>query len=78
LEEVEEEKVECQVCGKEILGTGYCSLHDKAHRNLVEKYERWKQALGISWEDYLVEVARNPLTGVRAKEVAEALSSAKQ
>jgi hypothetical protein len=76
-EPVEKTEMSCKVCGKKPSSNDYCRLHEKAHRNLVEKYERWNKALGISWTDYLIEVARNPLTGARAKEVAEALSSGK-
>ncbi|MGB9135212.1 MAG: hypothetical protein WCC63_06485 [Candidatus Bathyarchaeia archaeon] len=67
--------MECKICGKQAVSKHYCSLHEKAYQNLTEKFERWEKALGISWEDYLTEVAKNPLTGTRAKEVAEALLS---
>lgn len=76
-EPVEKTEMSCKICGKQTSNKDYCSLHEKAHRSLAEKYEKWKKALGISWTDYLVEIARNPLTGVAAKEVAEALSSGK-
>jgi hypothetical protein len=51
----------------------YCSLHERAYQNLAEKFEEWKRALSISWDDYLDQVAKNPLTGTKAREVAEAL-----
>jgi hypothetical protein len=41
----------------------------------VRKYEKWKNALDIAWEDYLNEVMKNSLTGVWAKEVARQLLS---
>jgi len=62
----------CKVCGKEAVNT-YCELHEKAYRNLMEKYEVWKKALDISWEDYLREAAKNAYTGSWVKEVAEQL-----
>ena len=74
---MEEEDIGCKVCGKKALNKGYCSLHEKAHQNLFEKYEKWNKALGVSWDDYLIKVAGNPFTGSRAKEVAEALLSEK-
>jgi hypothetical protein len=49
----------------------YCSLHNKAHENVVSKYEAWQRALSISWKEYLSEIADNPLTGELAKEIAE-------
>jgi hypothetical protein len=50
-------------------------LHLKAYENLQEKFLEWKKASNIEWENYLQEVAKNPLTGVWAKEVAESLLS---
>jgi hypothetical protein len=48
-------------------------LHQKAYDNLQQRFEDWKKASGIDWKNYLQEVARNPLTGIWAKEVAESL-----
>lgn len=63
----------CKICGKQAISKDYCVLHEKAYQNLTEKFEKWKKASGISWKDYLKEVTKNPLTGARAREVAEAL-----
>ena len=41
---------------------------------ITKKYESWKRALEISWKEYLSEIAKNPLTGEWAKEVAEYLA----
>jgi hypothetical protein len=46
----------------------------KAYESIVRKYELWRKALEISWKEYLSEIAKNPLTGEWAKEVAEHLS----
>ena len=46
----------------------------KAHKVIVKKYELWRRALGISWKEYLSEIAKNSLTGEWAKEVAEYLA----
>lgn len=54
---------------------GYCELHAKAYENIMHKYESWKKALNIAWNDYLTEVLKSPLTGVSAKEVAQQLLS---
>ena len=48
----------------------YCELHEKANKNIVEKYNAWKKALNISWKEYLNEIAKNPYTGSSAKELA--------
>ena len=45
----------------------------KAYESIVKKYETWKRALKICWKEYLSEVAKNPLTGEWAKEVAKYL-----
>jgi hypothetical protein len=45
----------------------------KAYESITKKYAAWKKALEISWREYLSEVAKNPLTGEWAKEVAEHL-----
>jgi len=64
--------LKCKICDKEAVNT-YCELHEKAYRNLMEKYEVWKKALDISWKDYLREVAKNAYAGSLVKEVAEQL-----
>jgi len=38
----------------------------------------WKKASGVSWEEYLNELVKNPFTGVWAKEVAEQLLKEKE
>ena len=66
--------MKCVVCEREANKNGYCELHAKAHESVVKKYEAWKEALDISWKEYLSEIAENPLTGEWAKEVAEYLT----
>jgi hypothetical protein len=48
-------------------------LHKRAYENLLQKFEEWKRAMNISWEEYLKEIARNPYTGRWVVEVVEAL-----
>ena len=64
--------MKCEICGRRS-SSKYCKLHEQAYRNLLEKYEVWKEALGISWKEYLREVAKNPYTGDWAREIAEHL-----
>jgi hypothetical protein len=45
----------------------------KAYENVVEKYELWREACKVSWEEYLSDIVKNLFTGEWAKEVAEYL-----
>ena len=64
--------MKCRICNREAVEK-YCEFHEKAYRSLVEKYEDWKKAVDISWEEYLNGIVKNPYTGSWAKEVAEKL-----
>jgi hypothetical protein len=48
-------------------------LHFRAYENIMEKYDVWRRAQGISWKEYLSEIEQNPLTGEWVKEVANYL-----
>ena len=65
--------MKCKICVKEASNDGYCELHMKAHKVIVKKYELWRRALGISWKEYLSEIAENPLAGEWVKEVTQQL-----
>jgi len=68
--------LKCRICSREAQvhpPSSYCELHEKACRNLCQKFEVWKKASGVEWKEYLAEIAKNPLTGTWAKEVAENL-----
>ncbi len=65
--------MKCAICNREAGEKGYCELHMKAHESIVKKHALWKKALEISWKEYLSEIAKNPLTGEWAREVAEHL-----
>lgn len=62
----------CKICNREAVGE-YCELHDRAHKNIIKKYEVWRTASNLSWEEYLNEVVENPYTGSWVKEVVEYL-----
>jgi len=64
--------MKCEVCNQEAEDK-YCESHEKAYKNIVKKYDVWRNALNLSWEEYLNEVAKNPYTGSWAREVAEHL-----
>lgn len=68
--------MKCKACSREVqvhLQSEYCEFHGKAYDNILRKFESWKKASNVEWKDYLSEVAKNPLTGIWAKEVAENL-----
>ncbi|KYH41386.1 MAG: hypothetical protein AYL32_005870 [Candidatus Bathyarchaeota archaeon B26-2] len=64
--------MKCEICGRRA-ESRFCELHKRAQENLREKYEEWKRAMDITWEEYLREVLKNPLTGLWVKEVARIL-----
>jgi len=64
--------LKCLVCGREA-EEKYCVLHDKAYLKIVQKFDDWKRATGVSWKEYLKAVVENSYTGTWAKEVAEHL-----
>ncbi len=68
--------MKCKVCTREAqvhLQSEYCEFHRNAYGNILNKFESWKKAANVEWNEYLREVAENPFTGVWAKEVAENL-----
>jgi hypothetical protein len=48
-------------------------LHAEVCNVVKEKYDRWRKATDISWKEYLSEIAKNPLAGEWAREVAQYL-----
>lgn len=69
--------MKCKICDR-IAIREYCEPHEKAYRNVIETYNVWRNALGISWGQYLNEVVKNPYTGSWAKDVAEQLIKAEK
>jgi len=63
--------MKCRICSREAIERNYCELHAKAYENITENYDTWKKALEIPWKEYLSQIAKNPLTGEWAKEVAQ-------
>ena len=59
----------CKACGGKSGEREFCPVHLKAFENVVEKYEVWRKALNITWEEYLREIEKHSLTGEWAKEV---------
>jgi hypothetical protein len=65
--------LKCAICSREATKDSYCELHAKAYENVIKGFDRWEKALEICWKEYLSEIAKNPLTGEWAREVAEHL-----
>ncbi len=66
--------MKCPLCDRAADREDLCALHSRANKNLVKKFEAWRIALQISWQEYLNEIAKNQFTGQWAKEVAEHLT----
>ena len=65
--------MKCKVCSRDAEENGFCQLHLKAYKNIIDKFDVWKKASNISWGQYLVDIQKNSLTGEWAKEVAKHL-----
>ena len=65
--------MKCKLCSREVRENGFCALHSKANKNIQQKFRVWQTASNVSWIEYLVEIQKNSLTGVWAKEVAKYL-----
>jgi hypothetical protein len=65
--------MKCKICSREAQSNGFCSLHLEAYKNIKEKFDVWAKAINVSWEQYLVEIQKNSLTGEWAKEVIKHL-----
>ena len=63
----------CPVCNGEISEDAYCKLHAEVYGIILKKYDQWKKAKGISWKEYLSEIAKNQFTGEWAREMAQHL-----
>ena len=63
----------CKLCSREVQKNGFCLFHSRAYTNIHEKFRVWEEASNVSWMEYLVEIQKNSLTGVWAKEVAKYL-----
>ncbi len=65
--------MKCKICSREAQENGFCALHMKAYKNILDKFTVWKKASDISLAQYLVEIQKNSLTGEWAKEVTKHL-----
>lgn len=61
----------CRLCERNT-DSELCAYHARARREVEAAYKAWKEAYGgLTWNDYLNRVIRNPETGQWAIEVAK-------
>ncbi|NLE05712.1 MAG: hypothetical protein GX638_13065 [Crenarchaeota archaeon] len=63
----------CKICNRKAVNNGFCRFHLKAYENLFGKFDLWKNALDITWKEYLSEIAKNDVAGIWVKEVSNYL-----
>ncbi len=64
--------MKCIICGRPTKEQ-YCLFHKQACNNVIQKFNEWERATGVSWKQYLKAVMENSYTGAWAKEVAQHL-----
>ncbi|MGQ9759535.1 MAG: hypothetical protein ACUVQ5_03060 [Candidatus Methanomethylicaceae archaeon] len=67
----------CKICSRSALGE-FCGFYREAIKRLREHFEIWKSRKGLTWEDYLKEVASNSRSGKWVREAAEYLLTGSQ
>ena len=66
----------CIICGRGSLNDdGYCRYHKEALDNLQSSFENWREASGVSWEEYIEHLCQIDETGQWVHEVAEQIRS---
>jgi len=61
--------MKCLVCNRES-PEKYCNFHKRAYNNIIQNFEVWQRATGLTWKEYLKAVVENSYTGAWAKELA--------
>jgi len=62
----------CRICGRRAKSE-FCRRHEEAYKSIIEAYREWREAMNISWREYLEEIAKNPYSGRWVKDVASYL-----
>ena len=63
--------MKCPICNSnKYEESDYCENHQSAYLNLKERYNDWKKALNITWQEYLKKIIENENSGEWAREVA--------
>ena len=66
--------MQCTLCYRKT-NNEYCTLHDKAYRNVVKSYQQWTLAKTITWTDYLKKIIDNQNSGFWVIEVCKYILS---
>lgn len=70
--------MKCPICNlNKYEESDYCENHQSAYLNLKREYNNWKNALNITFQDYLKKIIENENTGEWAREVATYLLNEK-
>ena len=62
----------CRICGRRAKSE-FCKRHEEAYKSILEVYREWREAMSISWREYLEEIVKNPYSGRWVKDVASYL-----
>jgi len=62
----------CKICGRRAKSE-FCKRHEEAYKSILEVYREWREAMSISWREYLEEIVKNPYSGRWVKDVASYL-----
>jgi hypothetical protein len=65
--------MKCKLCDRPETEEGFCDLHFKAYKNVLNNFDSWKAAFNLTWNEYLVKNQKNSLTGEWAKDVSKYL-----
>ncbi|MHA1965177.1 MAG: hypothetical protein ACXACG_17460 [Candidatus Thorarchaeota archaeon] len=66
----------CTICGRvAVIDNDFCEYHQEAMDNLKSSYKNWKDASGVSWEEYIEQLCQIDETGRWVLEVAEQIRS---
>jgi len=62
----------CRICGRRAKSE-FCRRHEEAYKSILEGYREWREAMNVSWREYLEEIVKNPYSGRWVKDVASYL-----
>jgi hypothetical protein len=61
----------CAICNRlQVEGSQYCRYHEQSYTKLLSTYRQWKNALDLTWSQYLHEIINHKETGEWARQVA--------
>ena len=64
----------CVICNGEKVSNLFCSYHEMAYKNIVEKYGEWVKRYGeLEWKEFLRISSRLDVNGIWVRDVARFL-----